>query len=386
MTPGARIQAAIEILDQILKGDAAEKALSNWARSSRYAGSKDRAAVRDHVFSAIRRKRSSAAIGGGMTGRAIMMGKLRQQDIDPAELFDGVGHAPAPLSVEEQAMHRPESKAEALDLPDWILTELDASLGDQAEQVAQALRSRAPVFVRVNLSRGTVDDAIATLQEDMIKAVPHPLAPSALEIVENPRRLNSSRAYETGVVELQDVASQAVVTSIPIRKDMKILDFCAGGGGKALALADLSRGPVEVHDIDVNRMKDIPLRAARAGADITLLPSGGPFRAPYDLVLCDVPCSGSGAWRRAPEGKWSLTPDRLAQLCDIQQDILAKAAALVGKGGMLAYATCSVFQQENSATVARFLQRHPDWSCSFERQFLPADGGDGFYTAHLTQD
>ena len=164
MTPAARVQAAIEILDAIGSGDPAERALTRWARSSRYAGSKDRAAVRNHVFDVLRRRRSSAALGGAETGRGLMLGLLRGDGIDPGEVFGATPHAPPPLSEAERATGRdPEPGAEALDLPDWLWSAFQDSLGETAEATAEALRHRAPVHLRVNLARTSVADAQAAL-------------------------------------------------------------------------------------------------------------------------------------------------------------------------------------------------------------------------------
>ncbi|MCR8549667.1 RsmB/NOP family class I SAM-dependent RNA methyltransferase [Salipiger sp. P9] len=381
MTPAARIAAAAGILDRIAEGTPAEQALLGWARASRFAGSKDRAAVRDHVFDVLRRWRSTAATGGGETGRARLLGLLRQEGTDPDTLFTGEGHAPAPLSAAERAAgHAPSEGAEAGDLPDWLWPRFRDSLGEDAAATAEALRHRAPVFLRVNSLRATSEEAMAALAEDGIETRPHPLAATALEVTGGARKIARSRAFAAGLVELQDAASQAVVAALPLTPGLRVLDYCAGGGGKALAMAARTGGPVEAHDANPGRMADLPARAARAGAEILRRdrPAGR-----YDLVLCDVPCSGSGSWRRAPEGKWRLTPEGLAELCTVQAGILETAAGLVAPGGTLAYATCSVLDCENGAQSAAFLAAHPGWRCTGSRQFLPRDGGDGFFVACL---
>ncbi|WP_353472024.1 RsmB/NOP family class I SAM-dependent RNA methyltransferase [Salipiger sp. H15] len=379
MTPGARLQAAAEVLDRIAGGMAAEQALLGWARGARYAGSKDRAAVRDHVFDVLRRWRSTAAEGGGESGRARLIGLLRQQGIAPGDLFTG-GHAPAALTPDEAAAGRPPEGAEARDLPDWIDALLAGSLGDGAAAAAEALRERAAVFLRVNTLRGDLAAAQAALAEEGIETRPHPLAAGALEVTSGARRIAQSRAFTEGLVELQDVASQAVVEALPLKSGLRVLDYCAGGGGKALAMAARTKGEVEAHDADPRRMSDLPARANRAGARVRQVakPQGQ-----YDLVLCDVPCSGSGAWRRSPEGKWRLTAERLAELEAIQAGILDIAARLIRPGGVLAYATCSMLAAENAAQVEAFLARHPGWTLGQMRQFLPGDGGDGFFGAQL---
>ncbi|GHG94865.1 RsmB/NOP family class I SAM-dependent RNA methyltransferase [Pseudodonghicola xiamenensis] len=388
MTPAARVAAAIEILDAIRAGSAAEQALTGWARRSRFAGSKDRAAVRDHVFDALRARRSLAALGGAETGRGLMLGLCRRDGIDPGTLFTGEGHAPAPLSTEELAVGRaPAPGPEAMDIPDWLWPVFSESLGERAEAAARVLQSRAPVHLRVNLAKASRQDAIAALAADGVTCVPHPAAETALEVIEGARAIRNSAAYLDGRVELQDAASQAVVAALPLRDGMRVLDYCAGGGGKTLALGARARLSLFAHDAAPRRMRDLPARADRAGLRVTLLDGDEVGRkAPYDLVLCDVPCSGSGSWRRAPEGKWLLTPEGLDQLNATQDQILDRAAGLVAPQGMLAYATCSQLDRENGERIDAFLARHPGWRCDWRRSWPVEGGTDGFFAAHLTRD
>lgn len=382
MTPAARVAAAIELLDAIAEGRAAEQVLTTWGRTARYAGSKDRAAVRDLVFDALRCWRSSAVRGGGETGRSRMIGLLREQEQDIDALFSGLVHAPPSLTEAERGAGAEPEGAAALDLPDWLVDRFRQSLGDIADSVAGALRSRAEVFLRVNLLRATPETAQAHLAAEGIATQPHPLSPTALRVTEGARKLARSAAYLGGEVELQDAASQAVVDVLPLEPGLRVLDYCAGGGGKALAMAArMKGGPVEAHDAAPRRMADLPARAARAGAQIRISPTPD---GPYDLVLCDVPCSGSGAWRRAPEGKWRLTPQRLSDLTVIQAEILDKAAALVAPGGILAYATCSVLGEENAMQINAFLDRSASAEQLMSRQFLPNAGGDGFFVSVIS--
>ena len=376
MTPGARAAAAIAVLDRVLAGEPAEKALTNWGRASRFAGSGDRAAVRDLVFDALRRKRSAAALGGGMTGRGLVLGLMREAGQEA--LFDGVGHAPS-VPGPDEAGRVPEG-AEALDMPDWLVGRLEASLAGDCAAVCDALRHRAPVFLRVNLRRADRASAIAALEEEGITAVPHRLAVAALEVTGNARKVQASRAYQTGLVELQDVSSQAVVEALPLADGMRVLDHCAGGGGKTLAMAARAELRLFAHDIVPGRMADLPVRARRAGIGVTLT-ERPEATAPYDLVLVDAPCSGSGSWRRDPEGKWALTPAQLAALQAEQAAILHRGAAMVAPGGVLAYATCSLLAEENTEQTRAFRQAHPGWRLETELSLTPLSGGDGFYLA-----
>ena len=386
MTPAARLNAAIVLLDAILAGEPAERALTHWGRASRFAGSADRAAVRDHVFDALRCRGSYAALGGSLSGRGLMLGWARAQGADIAALFSGEGHGPAPLSAAEQAaLQAPAPSDEerlAMDWPDWLLPALQADLGDLFPAISAAMRQRAPVFLRANLAKGSRAAAQAALAAEGIETHPHPLAPTALEVVAGGRKIAQSLVYTQGLVELQDAASQAMLTLVPVTEGMRVLDYCAGGGGKALALAALApKARITAHDIDAGRMRDISPRAKRAGARIAeAVP--GQVRGVFDLVLVDAPCSGSGTWRRSPDAKWRLTPARLAELVQLQADILMRGSAHVAPGGRLCYMTCSLLSVENARQVAAFLAKG-GFALDAERHLTPCDGGDGFYGAIL---
>ncbi|NBZ87496.1 RsmB/NOP family class I SAM-dependent RNA methyltransferase [Stagnihabitans tardus] len=374
MTPAARVSAAIEILDRILAGEAPEPALTNWGRAHRFAGSGDRHAIRDHVFDALRRRASWAALGGSLTGRGLMLGWAREAGV-LAQVFTDAPHAPGAAVSPPRA----PSETEALDCPDWLAPRLRADLGAAFVPTCQALQHRAPVFLRVNLARTTRAAAALHLQEEGI-ATREALVASALEVTAGARKVQASQAYAQGLVELQDAASQAVVAELGALKGLRVLDLCAGGGGKALAMAALG-AEVTAHDAAPRRMADLPLRAARAGARIAL--TDAPERlAPFDLVLADVPCSGSGSWRRDPMGKWSLTEAKLAATLALQAQILDRAFGMVAPGGVLAYATCSILAAENGVQVDAAMQRHGLVELG-RRQFLPGTEGDGLFIARM---
>ncbi|WP_299294858.1 RsmB/NOP family class I SAM-dependent RNA methyltransferase [uncultured Tateyamaria sp.] len=384
MTPGARVAAAIEILDDIADGRPAEQALTRWARSSRFAGSKDRAAVRDHVFDALRHWNSDVVRGGGTTGRARMIGRLRAAEQDADTLFHGQGHAPAPLTAEERASGtEPEDTPDLWDLPAWLIDRWRDSLSGDAARTALALTERAPVTLRVNTTKTDRETAQAALRGLGIETIPNARADSALTVTSGARQVRLSAPYLDGLVEIQDASSQAAVRALPGQG--RALDFCAGGGGKSLALA--AQGwSVTAHDIDPRRMQDLPLRAERGGHTIeTCAPDAVADAGPFDLVLCDAPCSGSGTWRRTPDAKWALTPERLDELHKMQADVLETAHSLVAPSGTLAYATCSVLSSENASQIEAFLARHPDWVTTRAQSWTVDAEGDGFFLACLTR-
>ncbi len=387
MTPGARISAAITVIDAVRGGAPAERALTNWARGARYAGSKDRAAVRDHVFAVLRRWRSCAARGGGDGARALLIGLLRELGIDPDTLFTGEGHAPTVLSDAERAAGRAPDDAEARDLPDWLWPRFEAALDNGAAQAAEMLRHRAPVTLRVNARRMSRSAAQAALAREGIVTRPLDEAKMALHVLEGERKISMSSLYRTGTVELQDASSQAAMEALDLRPGARVLDYCAGGGGKTLALAARLDGEWFAHDASARRMSDLPARAARAGAEVRLCETQDlQGLAPFDAVLCDVPCSGSGTWRRGPQAKWNLTPDDLADLGRMQQDILVRAADLVTPGGRLVYCTCSIFIEENERVIDRFLCESDDWFCATSRRWPISETGDGFFSTQLIHE
>jgi 16S rRNA (cytosine967-C5)-methyltransferase len=388
MTPGARVAAAISVLDAWREGMAVEQALTRWARGARYAGSKDRAAVRDHVYDALRRLRSAEALGGGTDGRALMLGLVRLSGLDPAALFTGEGHAPAALSEAERAMvavsvGTPDPEA---DIPDWLRAPL-AERAANPEALFTFFCARAPVWLRVNRRRGTVEAARDELARDGVETVSSEVTPGALRVTEGARRLRAARAYAEGRVELQDLSAQRAVGFVDWPRSGRILDYCAGGGGKALAIADRTDAALCAHDALPRRMADLPARAERAGVTIALLDTADlADHAPFDAVLCDVPCSGTGTWRRDPEAKWRLTPERLEQLRRLQAEILDAASPLVAPGGRLVYMTCSLLRAENEDQVGASMARAPGWSMIGTQLDTPLTASDGFFTAVLSRD
>lgn len=380
MTPAARAAAAIKVLDDIIAGDPAERALIRWARGSRFAGSGDRGAVRDLVFDALRKRSSRAALGGSDSGRGLILGMCRETGADPATIFTGDQYAPAPLTTGETEAGEP-SPTEALNLPEWIIPQMRDALGDGFKSVATALQQRAPVWLRVNTIKSSPDAAAAALIADGVEVERSAQLSSALKVLAGERRVAQSAAYRDGLVELQDLSPQLACAALEITPDMRVLDYCAGGGGKSLALA--ARGAkVDAYDADPARMSDLPARAKRAGAAIRRLTA---VKGNYDVVLVDAPCSGSGTWRRTPDAKWRFTPDELARLVALQADILGRASMHVVSGGTLAYMTCSLLAVENDDQTRHFLQRHPDFHLLRSETITPLTASDGFYHAILTR-
>jgi len=389
MTPSARVQAAIEILDQVIAsaredGPPADTIVQRYFKTRRYAGSKDRRAVRELVYRAIRRSGERP-----VTGRAEMLG-VADDDPEIGALFDGSPHGPAARSE--------EAGASASLLPGWIEPELSQHL---IPDEWPALLERAPLDLRVNVARAQ-RDAVANALEG---ATATPLSPWGLRLPPD-TRIDNHPAFVGGLVEVQDEGSQLIALACQPASGSKILDLCAGAGGKSLALAAAEPG-AEIVATDTNRARLAQLtpRAERAGATIAVrLIDGGKeaeqladLEGQCDVVLVDAPCSGSGTWRRNPEGRWRLTPERLDRLVGLQQHLLDLAAPLVRPGGALVYATCSILRREGAEQAGNFLGRHSSWvgqDVPFEggrddgpgRLLTPAhDATDGFFVARFVR-
>jgi 16S rRNA (cytosine967-C5)-methyltransferase len=395
--PAARIQSAIEIVDQWQSGnDGLDRVLSSWGRANRFAGSSDRRAIADLVYATVRRLRSSAWVAGAgdtATGRDLVLGNLILDGVGQPEistLFSGARHTPEKLTDDETARLGQSldtaPRPIRLDFPDWLAPVFD-QISDSSLELT---RQRAPLFLRVNLLRADRPAAIAALADEQIITEPGPLSPTCLTVLSGARSVARSRAYLDGLVEVQDAASQAVADYAHAMPGETVLDYCAGAGGKTLALAAAmaGQGHLHAHDIAPQRLAQLGDRAIRARADITLHEPDqtGILTGNCDLVLVDAPCSGSGAWRRNPDAKWRLTDDQLASYVRTQDTVLDQAAVAVRPGGRLVYATCSMLTVENDQRVVNFLSTHSEFHSSREPLALtPADGGDGFFAAELVR-
>jgi 16S rRNA (cytosine967-C5)-methyltransferase len=387
VTPAARVQAAIEILDQVIEaareeGAPADALVGRYFKTRRYAGSKDRRAVRELVFQAIRRTAERPD-----SGRAAMVG-LASRDPAMLALF-GEPRGPEPLADGEAA-------SAAAVVPAWIEPELSPLVGPGEWP---SLVERAPLDLRVNAALTSREGMLAAFPD----AEPTQVSPWGLRLAPD-SRVDDRPEYRDGLVEVQDEGSQLIALACDPLPGQRILDLCAGAGGKSLALAAAApQATILASDTNRARLSKLAPRAARAHATIEqrLLDPGreldqlADWRGEADVVLVDAPCSGSGTWRRNPESRWRLTPQRLDRLVELQRRLLDIGAEMARPGGSLVFAICSLLAREGAGQVERFLGSRSGWTAQdilqgagrsdgAGRLLTPAhDGTDGFFIARL---
>ena len=472
MTPAARIAAAIDLLAAIeaARSRPADAVANDYFRARRFIGGGDRRAVSDRVWQVLRTRRrlgwwlradgnTPPPLEGGGWGEGLVGATLRPtpppnplpqgegEQSAPATFrapasprllvtasllleggalggvataFSGGRFAPAPLTPAELAAlrrleghtleHRGMPDAVRLEVPDWLLPRLAERYGPALEAELQALLQPAPLDLRVNLLKTSREAARAALAAEGLDAVPTRFSPWGLRIA-NRRPVTGGPAFQAGLIEIQDEGSQLVAALLGARPGQRVCDFCAGAGGKSLALAMTmdNRGQLVACDTSPTRLENAVRRLRRAGVSNVerhLLQPGDKWAkrraGGFDRVLVDAPCTGTGTWRRNPDARQRLTEADLAELIVRQAAILDAAAPLVRKRGRMVYATCALLEEENEAQVMRFLARHPGFSLVPLARAWPFDGAppcggdflaltparhgtDGFFAAVLEQ-
>ena len=383
MTPGARLAAAIEVLADIeARRRPAADALKDWGLGHRFAGSGDRSAIAGLVYDTLRRRASSAYLMGDAAPRAILLGMLRRErelDIESiARLADGSRYSiPALTDDETKRLTSGTTDGAPLhvlgDYPEWLDPHLAAVFGDERAEEGAALASRAPLDLRVNALKGDRDEAMGDLSD--LSPFPTRWSPYGLRIApaadKKSPAVHAEPAYLKGLIEIQDEGSQLAALFADAKPGEQVVDLCAGGGGKTLALAAAmqNKGQLYAHDDDKRRLAPIHARLERAGVrnvQVRTPKASGDVLADLDgecdLVLIDAPCTGIGTWRRNPDAKWRIRPGALEVRLKEQAEVLERSAALVKPGGRIAYITCSVLDEENGAQVRAFVERHPEFS------------------------
>ena len=389
MTPAARLSGAIELLAAIETDPRrpADAIANDFFRARRFIGGSDRRAVADRAWSVLRGRRRLAWWLGRApapaTPRLLVAASLLLQ----GWTLDGVGKSfsggkfgPSALRPEEAAGlrlleghtldHPDMPDAVRLEVPDWLLPSLLARFGADLAAEMAALAEPAPLDLRVNLLKATREQAQASLAAEGVAATPTPLSPWGLR-VPGRRPVTAGRTFQEGLVEIQDEGSQLVAALVGAQPEMRVADWCAGAGGKTLAMAMTmqNRGHIAACDVSAARLDGAVRRLRRAGVhnvERHLVEPGDKWAkrraGSFDRVLVDAPCTGIGTWRRNPDSRLKLSARDLAELQDKQAAILGQAARLVRNGGRLVYATCSLLTEENEAQVQSFLAARPEFA------------------------
>lgn len=379
MRLGGRIAAAAEVLaDMDARRRPAADALKDWGLSHRFAGSGDRSAIGNMVYDVLRRRRSLGWRMGDEAPAALVYGAVIDAGADTQTLrgeLDGDRFAPPMPSDAQLNRFRSVSLDDAplavrADVPDWLEAPLPASLGADWVEEAAALSDRPPLDMRVNALKARRDEVQAALKP--FDARPTPIASLGLRIppIEGDGRhpnVQVEQAFQTGLFEIQDEGSQIAAELCGARPGETVLDYCAGAGGKTLALGAGMAGEGELHAFDADRQRLAPIfeRIARAGLSNATVHAPrddlSPLHRRMDRVVVDAPCTGAGTWRRRPDAKWRLTEKQLARRQDEQNAVLSKAAPFVRPGGFLFYITCSILNAENGGQVERFLTQNAEF-------------------------
>ena len=378
-----------------------DRHLRDWGRAHRFAGSKDRAAIAERIYAIQRRRAWLAWRMESDAPRALVIGSLLDEG-DIEALFSGGGYGPSALTDAERAAIAAVPSGEPPphvrgEYPQFLEGELQRAFGDALMDEMMAFQSRAPADLRVNTLKTSRDDLLDALSSESYDAQPTPFSPVGIRLSEGEAKLGRSGLFLSGAFEFQDEAAQIAALLCDAEPGMRVLDFAAGAGGKSLALAAIMRneGEIVACDVRTDALTELERRAMRAGATIietfplphflggegqgegvsnveraAATPSprpspplrGGEGASSFDIVLLDAPCSGTGTWRRQPELRWRLTPERVTELLATQDALLNQAAASVKPGGRLVYATCSILLSENEDRVAAFLETHPDFA------------------------
>lgn len=361
MKEAARIQTAIELTDEIFAFRLpADHIINAYFRTHRYIGSSDRRVVSELIWRVLRHYgRLSSLSAEKLTGRAAVLMMLFYQKYDLIFLFNGEKYAPAPLNeIEKNFLKQlPDTLPSAvLECPEWLKGKIDT-----ADIVA--MTGEAPLDLRVNTLKSDRKQVLTLLEQAGIRAQKTPFSPQGIRIDE---RINVTALslFRDGLVEIQDEGSQIVSLLTRAQPGQTVIDWCAGAGGKTLAMSAMmqAKGSVYAVDNDPKRMRDLPDRAVRAAANNVIVLNNYNNLKMYDLVLVDAPCTGSGTWRRSADARWRITPQQSAGIIKTQREILDKACRFVKKGGKLFYITCSLDPAENEDQVRTFLQNHNDFN------------------------
>ena len=396
----SRAAAAINILDDYLKGYPLEKVLKQWFKINRFAGSNDRRNIRDLVFDILRKRlilyypfQINEYVENG---RILVLSYLflyKKGSFSLEDIKENKYLSP-PINSNEliilNNINRLVKKAPkniSLNYPEFLEEKLSQSLGNNFNAIMELFLQRAPVYLRINQNKINLKEAKIKLENQGIFSEICPSSNYALKVISGEKFIKDSSLYQLGEVELQDLSSQLTTELVQISSGKKILDFCAGSGGKALAIASRLRNKVDIFAYDLNNLKykNLIYRTNKAGANITIIDSKQliKYKNFFDIVFVDAPCSGTGTWRRDPKIKWELNDQKLSVLTKNQYSIVKQACSYLKNGGFLIYVVCSLLEDEGDLIIRKYLLHHKNYSKVKSGIFHPINASDGFYFSVL---
>lgn len=370
----------------------ADKVIEKTLKANKKWGSKDRAFVAESFYDIIRWKRKLAFYMDEEVKRTNIYNLIavylltKEHEIPLFDEFKGIDFR----KIEDRFSKKIDNPAIEQSVPDWLFGLIEKDYGNDTVEILAALNEQAEVYLRVNTLKTTPENVINSLEVEGVEAVSVSGQENAVQIKQR-KNLFRTAAFQDGWFEVQDISSQLVAKALAPKPGMRVLDVCAGAGGKTLHLAALmqNKGQLIALDIYEWKLKELKRRARRAGAHnvetrlitaktIKRLKDGA------DALLIDAPCSGLGVLKRNPDAKWKLNQGFIDRITKEQAEILQSHSKVLRKGGRMVYATCSILPQENEQQVEKFLTNNEEFALLSEQTLLPhITGNDGFYIAVL---
>lgn len=374
----------------------ADKVIERLLKAHRKWGSQDRQTVSEIFYNIIRwKKRLEYYMGEGVKPNNIYKLILAyllwsKTHYKKFEEFDGIKVADILTKLKKGTV---PTKAIEYSIPDWLAETLEKELGKNWEREMLALNEQAPTVLRTNSLKTTPRELIADLNDENVEAFTIKNYPDAVQLAEK-KNVFLTSAFKDGLFEVQDASSQKIGELLDVKEGMRVVDACAGAGGKTLHLAALMKNKGQIIALDIYEWKlaELKRRAKRAGAhniETRLISDNKVIKRLHekaDRLLIDAPCSGLGVLKRNPDSKWKIDQEFIERIKSEQQQILQDYSKILKKGGQMIYATCSILPSENNEQVKIFLESNPDFTLVKDQKIMPSEGYDGFYMALIKRN
>lgn len=374
----------------------ADKVIERLLKANRKWGSLDRQTVSEIFYNIIRwKKRLEYYMGEGVKPNNVYKLILTyllwsKSHYKKFEEFDGVKVADVLTKLKKGYI---PTKAIEHSIPDWLAETLEKELGPAWEREMLSLNEQAPTVLRANRLKTTPKELVEDLKDEGVNAFTLPNYPDAVQLEEK-KNVFLTTAFKDGLFEVQDASSQKIGELLQVKEGMRVVDACAGAGGKTLHLAAMMKNKGQIIALDIYQWKlaELKRRAKRAGAhniEARMIDDSKVVKRLHnsaDRLLIDAPCSGLGVLKRNPDSKWKIDQDFIDRIKKEQEQILQDYSKIIKKGGLMIYATCSILPSENNLQVENFLTNNPDYSLVKDETIMPSAGYDGFYMALIKRN